>query len=298
MAKFGTDHAMDGMIDDVSLFLEVARARSFSRAALRKKTPPSTVSRAVRRLEEHLGVQLLERSSRRVVPTAEGARLVERAGPLADELSDVLREAADRNVRPAGRLRVTAPMMSGAGPIGDALVAFAARYPRVSVELHLSNQIIDLVEEGFDLGFRAGPVSDESLAARRVWSMPYVVGASPRFVQKQLRGKTHLAAALFREQPAVSVNGAPWRLASGERVLLREAFRVNDPRVAVRAAAEGLGLVCAPQELARGAGLVEITSDLGAPAPRDLFAVFPSRRMMPKRVRLAIDWIRERATGW
>lgn len=298
MAKFGSDHAMDGMIDDVALFLEVARGRSFARAAQRKRTPPSTVSRAVRRLEEQLGVRLLERSSRRVVPTAEGARLMERAGPLADELADVLREAADRNVRPAGRLRVTAPMMSGAGPIGDALVAFAARYPRVSVELHLSNQIIDLVEEGFDLGFRAGPVTDESLSARRVWSMPYVVAASPRFVQKHLRGKTHLAAAVFREQPAVSVNGAPWRFASGERVLLREAFRVNDPRVAVRAAAEGLGLVCAPQELARAAGLVEITTDLGAPAPRDLFAVFPSRRMMPKRVRLAIDWIRERATGW
>ncbi|HWL85263.1 MAG TPA: LysR family transcriptional regulator, partial [Polyangiaceae bacterium] len=175
----GTNHWAD-----LPLFVAVARCESFAEASRRTHTPTSTVSRAVSRLEEALGVRLLQRTSRRVSLTHEGAQLLERAGPLADEMGEVLDAVADREEEPAGRLRITAPVMTGAAVIGPALAAFAAKYPRVSIELHLSNSVLDLIEEGFDLGFRAGPVTDTDLVARRLWSVPYSLAASARFLKR------------------------------------------------------------------------------------------------------------------
>ncbi|WP_437563517.1 LysR family transcriptional regulator [Sorangium sp. So ce542] len=291
---------MNGMIslEDVRLFAAVAHHLSFVEAARRTGVPTSTVSRRVALLEEALGVRLLQRTSRRVGLTGEGARLLERAGPLLDELGSVLDRLADREDEPAGRLRVTAPVMTGAQRIAPALSAFAARHPRLTVELTLTNAVVPLVEEGVDLAFRAGPVQDAELVARRLWSLPYALAASPRFVQEALRGRTRLARASLGGLPAVlSRAGAAWRLrrrdGSIEEVRPRARFCVNDPRAAIAAAAQGLGVVCAPREVIaqHGEALVELTVTGRTVEPRELFAVYPSRRLLPARVRLALDWV-------
>ncbi|KYF95277.1 LysR family transcriptional regulator [Sorangium cellulosum] len=291
---------MNGMIslEDVRLFAAVAHHLSFVEAARRTGVPTSTVSRRVALLEEALGVRLLQRTSRRVGLTGEGARLLERAGPLLDELGSVLDRVADREDEPAGRLRVTAPVMTGAQRIAPALSAFAARHPRLTVELTLTNAVVPLVEEGVDLAFRAGPVQDAELVARRLWSLPYALAASPRFVQEALRGRTRLARASLGDLPAVlSRADAAWRLrrrdGSVEEVRPRARFCVNDPRAAIAAAAQGLGAVCAPREVIaqHGEALVELTVTGRTVEPRELFAVYPSRRLLPARVRLALDWV-------
>lgn len=293
-------HPMSGMIslEDVRLFAAVAHHLSFVEAARRTGVPTSTVSRRVAQLEEALGVRLLQRTSRRVGLTGEGARLIERAGPLLDELGSVLDRAADREDEPAGRLRVTAPVMTGAQRIAPALFSFAARHPRLSLELTLTNAVVPLVEEGIDLAFRAGPVQDADLVARRMWSLPYALAASPRLVQDALEGRSRLARASLGSMPAVlSHPGAAWRLrrrdGSIEEVRPRAKLCVNDPRVAITAAAQGLGVVCAPREVIeqQGEALVELTVTGRTIEPRELFAVYPSRRLLSTRVRLAIDWV-------
>ncbi|WP_437627130.1 LysR family transcriptional regulator [Sorangium sp. So ce1151] len=293
-------HPMSGMIslEDVRLFATVAQHLSFVEAARRTGVPTSTVSRRVAQLEEALGVRLLQRTSRRVGLTGEGARLLERAGPLLDELGSVLDRAADREEEPAGRLRVTAPVMTGAQRIAPALFSFAARHPRLTVELTLTNAVVSLVEEGVDLAFRAGPVQDAELVARRLWSLPYALAASPRLVREALKGRTRLARASLGSVPAVLTHpGGAWRLrrrdGSVEEVRPRAQCCVNDPRVAIAAAAQGLGVVCAPREVIaqQGEALVELTVTGRTVEPRELFAVYPSRRLLPSRVRLALDWV-------
>ena len=285
-------------MDDLRVVLAVANHGSFIVAARRSGVPSSTVSRAVARIEEALRVRLFQRTSRCVSLTDEGAHLVERAKPLMEELGGVIDELADPSTEPAGRLRITAPMVTGADWIGSALLSFAEAYPRVSVELSLSNSVVDLVEEGFDLAFRGGPIEGTDLITRRILSVPYTIAAAPGFVADALLDRNALARADLESLQAILPQpGATWRfrhpVEGTVEIHPRSSFCVNDLRVAVAAAARGLGLLRGPVALVESAGLVQLplADDIGHAEARDLFAVYPSRRLVPSRVRLAVDWI-------
>jgi LysR family transcriptional regulator, transcriptional activator AphB len=302
----GTHHPIPATVDltDVQLFVAVAKQQSFVGASRKTGVPTSTVSRAVARLEEALGQRLLHRTSRKVVATQEGAWLLERALPLVDELRGLLEDVQERNDEPSGRLRVTAPVMTGAERIGPALIAFAAAHPQLELELRLTNAVLNLRDEGIDLAFRAGPVTDLDVVARKLWSAPFALAASPAFVKKRLGGRKRLSAAKLAELPAVvTQSGAVWRfLGEGGKpaVLVPQPhFSANDPRVAVAAAKAGLGVVRAPRELIdrEGQGLVLLECELGELEGRDMFAVYPSRRLLPARVKAAIEWVRKAPQG-
>ncbi|NTX17094.1 LysR family transcriptional regulator [Myxococcus llanfairpwllgwyngyllgogerychwyrndrobwllllantysiliogogogochensis] len=292
---------MDGMMmsENLRLFVAVARQLSFVEAARRLGIPTSTVSRRVALLEESLGTRLLQRTSRRVGLTLEGARLLERAGPLLDQLGEVLDQTMDREEEPAGRLRMTAPVTSGAQRIAPLLFSFMARHPRVDVELLLTNSKVDLVEEGFDIAFRVGPILDAELVARRLWSIESVFVASPRFVQDVLKGRTLLTREELQDVPAVlSQPQGVWRLRRRdgrvEEVRPRDVrVTVNDPRVALAAAQEGLGVVSGIREMVeqQGTALVSLTVKGHTLEPRDVFAVYPSRRQLSTRARRVLDWV-------
>jgi len=291
---------MNGTIslEDLRIFVAVARHLSFAEAARRTGVPTSTVSRRLAKLEEALGARLLQRTSRRVGLTHEGARLLERAAPRLDELAAIVEGEAGREDEPAGRLRVTAPLMTGAQRIAPALFAFAARHPRLTVEIRLTNAVVDLVEEGFDLAFRAGKISDAELVARRIWSMPFALAAAPRFVREELGGKTRLAPGALAELPAILTRpGATWRFRRRDgkidEVRPRERLSVNDPRVAIAAAVAGLGVVCTSSDsiAAEGSALTELDVIGRTALPREIFAVYPTRRLLSARVRAALDWV-------
>lgn len=287
---------MNGTIDlaDVPLFLAVARAGSFVAASRRTGTPPSTMSRAIARLEDALGARLFERTSRRVSLTRAGAELLERAGALASELEAVLDDVSSRDRSPRGAVRISAPLWIGAGRIAESLLAFAAVHPRIQIDLQLSNAVVDLVDGGFDLAFRAGPVAESSLVARLVWEVPFVLAASPDFVKKTLRGARAITRERLASLPVITTT-ASWglRAADGQRleVSFKERVRTNDPRVAIEAARRGLGVVRAPLEAVTEANLVPLTCRDGEVEPRPVYVVFASRRFVPRRVRAVIDWI-------
>jgi len=303
---FGMYHPKFETIDlsDVHLFVAVAERASFIAASRKTGVPTSTVSRAVARLEDSLGVRLLHRTSRRVSPTQEGAWLLSRAAPLVDELGEVLAGIGERDEEPAGRLRVTAPIVTGSQQIARALTAFAAAHPRVSVELHLTNAVVNLVEAGFDLAFRAGPIADTDLIARKLWTGRFVLAAAPGFVKRVLKGRRNLSAEKLTAIPAVVTrSGVAWRFLApdgGVRELTpQESFVVNDPRVAIEAAKAGLGIVRAPQDLVERekSALELLECELGEPEGRDMYAVYPSRRLVPRRVQAAIEWVLREHVG-
>jgi len=283
-------------MDDLRVVVAVAEHGSFVLAARHTRVPTSTVSRAVARFEEAAGVRLFQRNSRKVSLTPEGVALLERAAPLLDEMDRVVEGLAGEGSTVSGRLRVTAPTVSGSRPIAEALMAFAEAHPQVTVELSLTNAVVDLLEEGLDLAFRAGPVHGADLVARRMCAVPFGLGASEAFVQKELGRRKKLDRAALEALPAIVTRQDVWRFRREDKEVTiirpRARFCVSDLRVGIEAATRGLGVVRAPRHELVAAGLVllEPKADVGSPEDRELYAVYPSRRFLPKRVALAIDW--------
>lgn len=235
-------------LNRLTVFEAVARSSSFTAAAKELGLPKSSVSRAVARLEADLDVQLVVRTTRRVSLNAAGTALYDRLAPLLRQVSTALGEIPEREEQPTGVLRVTAPVDLGVLFLAEAVARYAARYPAVSVELHLTGRVVDLVAEKFDLALRVGQrLSDSSLVARRVAAIAFGAYASPLYLARRGTPRTEeeLAAhdwVLFKGGPQKlrPVGPAEWVGAAGHaRVVCDDLLFARD---ALRAGA-GIGLL-------------------------------------------------------
>ncbi|HUK66451.1 MAG TPA: LysR family transcriptional regulator [Anaeromyxobacteraceae bacterium] len=173
-------------LNRLAVFEAVVRTASFSAAASELALAKSSVSRSIARLEADLGVQLLFRTTRRVVPSAAGAALYERVTPLLGEVRSALGELPEGKEEPAGTLRVTAPVDLGELLLAEAVTRYTARYPAASVELHLTGRMVDLVAEGFDVALRAAPsLKDSTLVVRRAAPIVMRLFASPSYLARR-----------------------------------------------------------------------------------------------------------------
>lgn len=297
-AKIGMNRTENGMLDDLAVFVEVAKHTSFVAAAKQLARPPSTVSRSVARLEGQLGVLLLRRTSRTVVVTDEGQQLLDGSAAHLEGLNEALAVAKDLKPEPEGVVRVTAPAFTGSTRVTRSLAAFAAKYPRVSIELDASNAMHDLLRDGYDFGIRVGAGVVGEFIARKLWQGQLCLCASRGFVHEHLDGRQRISRQTIDSAPCVVLRTpAVWRFRDAKQQLIevqpRTRFAVNDPRAMLTAAKSGLGMTLVPADAfaADRRGLVELEPDFGKPEPSDLFVVYPTRRLLPSRVRLAIDWL-------
>lgn len=173
----------------ITAFVRAAQFHSFTRAARSMGITPSAVSKAVARLEAELGTRLFNRSPREVTLTTEGQAFFDRCRELVNSMEDARALVLAPGTEPQGLLRVSAPVTFGAHLLAPALPAFLARYPRLRVELVLTDRVSDLVEERFDVAIRLGEVPDSRLVARPIPSRPYVTTASPGYLQSHGRPK-------------------------------------------------------------------------------------------------------------
>lgn len=296
-------HSKIGMIesratlDDLAVFVAVAQHASFSEASRRLAVPTSTVSRAVARLEEGLGVSLLRRTSRTVVATSEGRQLVLHAAGHVDGLREALALTAEQHPEPSGLVRVTAPAFTGATRVSKSLASFALAHPKVSIELDATNTLRDLVHDGFDFGIRIGPQADADFVARPLWKGQFGLFAARPFIARGLRGRARITREMLERVPCIVLRpSAVWRFRDRDGQLTeirpRPDFSVNDPRAAVDVARSGLGVVLAPLEaVPEDSELVRLKTDFGEPQDAELFIVYPTRRLLPLRVRAAIEWL-------
>lgn len=293
-------------LDLLRVFEAVARTSSFTAAARELRVPKSSVSRAVARLEADLGVQLLFRTTRQVSPTAAGLALHERVAPLLRQLSTAVGTLPEREEEPSGELRVTAPVDLGVLFLADVVTRYVARYPAVSVSLHLTGRVVDLVGEGFDVALRvAARLADSTLVVRRVAPITVRIYASPLYLARRgtPRGEADLAAhdwVVFRSGPQ-RLRIAPPREAAGGteprgRIVADDLLFVRD---AVRAGA-GLGLlpgfVAEPDVLA--GTLVRVLPRYERESGF-LHVVTPAAKQVPRKVtafrELVVELLRARA---
>lgn len=297
-------------IDDLDLnavtaFARVAEERSFRGAARVLGVSKSAVSQRVAQLEERLGARLLDRTTRTVRLTDVGESYFEAVAPALAALRAAETVVEDLGRKPRGRLRLTAPMELGQCVMGDALSWFSEKFPEVEVWAELTDRDVNLVEEGFDLAIRFGPMQDSALVTRRV-SEPQTrrLYVSPAYLETQ--GAPERPEDLA-EHACLVVTGGPeattWRFDGPDgpqSVQVRPRVAMNNWLVMRELAAAGIGVVRLPELSARECvaqgRLVEVMRDY-APPPVACYAVFPSARNMSPNVRAMLDVLIERLSA-
>src|SRR3954464_4809785 len=171
-------------IDAMTAFVAVADLQGFAAAARKLGLSASAITRLVASLEERLGARLLQRTTRSVMLTDVGARYLERARRILADVDEAENAAEGERIRPGGRLVVSAPVGFGRLHVSPVMTAYLMRYSEVSGELRLSDQMVNLVEDGVDLAIRIGHLPDSSLVARQVGELRRAAGASSGFLNR------------------------------------------------------------------------------------------------------------------
>ena len=283
-------------------FAKVVELGSFARAAERLSVSTSAVSRQVAELEAHLDVRLLNRTTRRLSLTEAGQAFYERCVQLLADLEET--EAAVRSVavEPKGTLRITCGVTFGEHYLSSAVAEFAERHPRVSFDLDLSDRAVDLVEEGFDLAIRIGPIGHQALVSRRIGTTQFVCCASPSYLARHPAPATpddlERHECLAYTYAAVT---SAWTFESRDgtrhtpRIVPRH--RTNNGRMLAELAAAGLGIVLEPDFIVapevRAGRLQRLLPDY-LPPRSSIAAVYPSRRHLSAKLRTFVDFLAAR----
>ncbi|MCS4505904.1 LysR family transcriptional regulator [Arhodomonas aquaeolei] len=280
--------------DDVEAFVAVVEEGGFSAGARALGTSPSFASRAIQRLERRLALQLLHRTTRQLRLTDSGRRYFEECRSLVTALDAAERSVQAMEAAPRGLIRMSCATYFGEHYLAPAVNDFMLQYPEISVELELTNRVVDLVQEGFDLAVRLGSLKDSSLVARRLAPRRLHVCASPGYLARH--GHPASPEALARHQCLVgstdywtfSINGRR------EDRRVRGRLRCNNGLALLDAALKGLGIAQLPAHyvagpLARGE-LVEVLPDYRF-TDAGVYAVYPWSRYPAPKVRAMVDFL-------
>ncbi|HEX4295196.1 MAG TPA: LysR family transcriptional regulator [Rhizomicrobium sp.] len=288
--------------EGLAVFAKVAEARSFAGAAAELKLSKATVSKAVTRLEARLGTRLFNRTSRRLALTDAGRQLVTRASAILAEGEAAESEVLAQSVSPRGLVRLAAPMSFGLLHVAPLLPEFLKAYPDVSVDLHLSDAMVDLIGEGFDAALRIAALPDSSLVARRLCAVKTHLVAAPSYLAARGTPKHPLQLAehsclgyAYLQTPGV------WRFTNkaGETASVRPAgpLRVNNGDAMMPALVAGLGLGALPDFILRealaGGTLRVVLPEWSLPAGA-LHWVTPPGGPRPARVEVLAGFLAER----
>jgi len=282
------------MLDDLALFVSIVEAGSLSAAAARHELPPATVTRRLQALEQKLGHRLLTRCSRLMELTAEGQQYFEQCRPLVHALRQATQQLDGMLRTVSGNIRILAPANLASGPLSAAWSSFVEKYPGVTLELDLATPLQGLAESGSDLAIREGELMDSSLTQRRLASTDMVLVAAPSYLRRA--GVPARAQDLAAHACVVAEPLRQWRFADGDKgeFLFQPAarVRVNDMRLAVSMAADGMGILYCPRLQCRAeldAGQVtEVLANVTG-QPHHIYAVWSQQRYLPARVRALVE---------
>ncbi len=290
-------------IQAMRIFTRVVEAGTFTRAADSLSLPKATVTKHVQALEERLRVKLLNRTTRRVTVTADGAAYYERTVRLLADLDDIEASMTNARANPLGRLRVDVGTSVAQLLIIPHLAEFHARYPDIQLDLGVSDRTVDLIGDNVDCVIRGGALSDQSLVARRIGNLDYLTVASPDYLARKGTPthpmeveEKHTCLLYFSPQ---SGRHYPLEFRKGtESIDIHGPYQVsvNEANAYVSAAVQGLGIAQitsfqAQRHLQSGA-LVQLLPEWTQPL-LPVYVVYPPNRHLSAKVRAFVDWAAE-----
>lgn len=243
-------------LEGLAIFAKVAEFRSFAGAAAELKVSKATVSKAVGRLEERLGTRLFNRTSRRLALTQAGQQLVGRASQILADGEAAENEALAQSTAPRGTVRLAAPMSFGLTRVAPLLPEFLRAYPEVSVELHLSDRMVDLIGEGLDAALRVASLPDSSLIAQKLCDVRTLLVAAPSYLaqHEKISHPLHLAE---HNCFAYLLTADTWRFTNkkGETASIkpRGTLRADNGDVFLPSLIAGVGIALLPDFIVRDA---------------------------------------------
>lgn len=288
-------------LDAMALFVRVSEAGSFSAVAQQMGVARSIVTRQIAALESHLCVKLLARTTRRLSLTSAGAAYLEKCRMILDMIETAETDLGEQTPKPRGKIRLSIPHTFGHQYLTPLLFAFATQYPEISLDIDYSDRRSSLFEEGLDLAIRITLQPETQDIARKISYSDMVVVASPDYLAQH--GTPIHPSELLTHQ-CLSYTAAPtpnlWPFILDDKMLsfpIRGVFQANSGAVLLEAAIRGMGITLSPRFIAidaiKNGEVIEILANY--PIPRlGIFAILPSNRLIPHRVRVLMDFLDER----
>lgn len=283
------------------LLLEVVELGSFVKVAEQRNVDRSVISKQISRLEEDLDVRLLNRTTRSLSLTAAGNEMVNQAHQLRALLNDTRRLAQNYHAEPRGLLRITSSTMFGRQYVQQAIAVFQKQYPDVDFELRLEDRIVDMVKEGFDIGFRIGKPKNSSLISRKIARSRLLIVASPEFIAQHGEINTiekleSLPATIYAA-PGLLIDKFSYVVQEGQaqHFQLNAAYKVNDVEMISKSALTGSTLAVVTAQMIEdevlSGELVPIMTHLNLDDFGTFYAVYPHRDA-PIKTKLFIDTLK------
>ncbi|PCI28372.1 MAG: LysR family transcriptional regulator [SAR324 cluster bacterium] len=282
--------------EGVSEFVAVAETESFTNAAKRLRISTAQVSRQVSALENRLGAKLFYRTTRKVSVTEVGSIYYQHCRLVLDGLDEAERAISNLQKTPRGKLKITAPVTYGEATIAPLLHDFMIQYPEILLRLHLTNQKVDIIEQGFDLAIRLGNLEDSSMIAKRLASRTQYVCAAPSYLTNF--GVPHSLSELSQHN---CLRGTLdyWRFQEGGKEVtarVNGSIHCNSGHALTDAALKGIGIVQLPDSYLQGhidsGALVTLLDNYRKP-DEGIWALYPQNRHLSPKVRLLVDFLSE-----
>jgi len=288
-------------LDGISVFAAVVDAGTFTGAARALRASKASVSMQIQKLEDRLGVRLLNRTTRRLSLTDEGRAFYEHARRILDEAREAVDALDSLHAAPRGVLRINAPMSFGIQHLGPAVADFMHAYPDIEIDMVLNDRRVDVIEDGYDMAIRIARLPDSSLIARRLAPCRRIVIASPDYWDRKGRPRRpedlkHHDALIYDYLAEPDT----WTFRDGHgqiSVNVTGRMRANNGEVLLEAARRGLGVVYTPTFFCCGDvrdGALETVLEDFDDEPISIYAVYPHRRHLSPRVRAFVDFLADR----
>ncbi|ROT96194.1 LysR family transcriptional regulator [Marinobacter sp. R17] len=284
-------------IETMRAFVHVVQEGSFTRAAERLDTSPQLVSKYVSQLEQHLGLRLLNRTTRRIHLTEAGTRYYQGAQQVLTDIDDMESQLGELHTEAQGILRISAPVSFALHHLPPLLNAFQKAHPAVKIDLQLNDRKVDIVEEGFDVALRIGHLKSSSLIAKRIAPVRLVLCASPDYLEQHgnperpedLVHHQYLHYSYMDMESVQPIQKSLLSISDDNRGIVS-----NNGDVLTATAIEGAGIVLQPTFIAGAAikeGKLRVILPEYEPEPLGLYAVYAHRQLLASKVRSFIDFI-------
>ncbi|MGD8560021.1 MAG: LysR family transcriptional regulator [Gammaproteobacteria bacterium] len=290
-----------GHIDDMLLFSRLVELKSFTAVADHLRLSRSLVSKRITRLEDHLGVQLVNRTTRRVELTEAGRTYYQYCLQIENTIQEAESVVSEIRRQPKGNLHVNAPVTYGQIILAPVIAKFLKRYPDISVNLSLSDHYVDVIEGGYDIVIRIGNLKDSSLRARKIATTKLCVFAHKQYLKKHGTPKTPQDLQQHNCLLYRYMRGAPntWEfkgLMGKEVVQVNGNFSAENGVPLYKVAQAGLGVAIQPEFVLDGfrdKNIVRLLQDYQQP-DIGIYAIYPNTRKLPLNTRVFIDYLAER----